>query len=32
MWDEFDGGCQIEIDVIPVETFWELDRYVKEGE
>jgi hypothetical protein len=32
MWDEFDGGCQIEIDVdvIPVETFWELDRYVKE--
>jgi hypothetical protein len=32
MWDEFDGGCQIEIDVdvIPVDTFWELDRYVKE--
>jgi hypothetical protein len=32
MWDEFDGGCQIEIDVdvIPDETFWELDRYVKE--
>ena len=31
-WDEFDGGCQIEIDVdaIPAETFWKLDTYVKE--
>ncbi|KAL3816421.1 hypothetical protein ACHAXA_007357 [Cyclostephanos tholiformis] len=31
-WDEFDGGCQIEIDVdsIPPSTFWDLDRYVKE--
>jgi hypothetical protein len=31
-WDEFDGGCQVEVDVdaIPPETFWELDRYVKE--
>ena len=31
-WDEFDGGCQVEVDVdsIPPDTFWELDRYVKE--
>lgn len=31
-WDEFDGGCQIEVDVdaIPAETFWKLDQYVKE--
>jgi hypothetical protein len=31
-WDEFDGGCQVEIDVdsIPPDTFWDLDRYVKE--
>lgn len=31
-WDEFDGGCQIEIDVdaIPSDTFWKLDQYVKE--
>ena len=31
-WDEFDGGCQIEVDVdaIPSETFWKLDQYVKE--
>ena len=31
-WDEFDGGCQIEVDVdaIPPETFWKLDTYVKE--
>lgn len=31
-WDEFDGGCQIEIDIdaIPAETFWKLDTYVKE--
>mmetsp|Transcript_41425 Transcript_41425/g.86947 ORF Transcript_41425/g.86947 Transcript_41425/m.86947 type:complete len:326 (+) Transcript_41425:179-1156(+) len=31
-WDEFDGGCQIEVDVdaIPPETFWKLDGYVKE--
>lgn len=31
-WDEFDGGCQIEVDVdaIPPETFWKLDQYVKE--
>ncbi|KAL9187685.1 hypothetical protein ACHAXT_006063 [Thalassiosira profunda] len=31
-WDEFDGGCQIEIDVdaIPPETFWKLDEYVRE--
>jgi len=31
-WDDFDGGCQIEIDVdaIPAETFYKLDAYVKE--
>ena len=31
-WDEFDGGCQIEVDVdaIPSETFWKLDQYVKD--
>jgi hypothetical protein len=31
-WDDFDGGCQIEVDVdsIPPVTFWELDKYVKE--
>ena len=31
-WDEFDGGCQVEVDVdsISPDTFWELDRYVKE--
>jgi len=31
-WDDFDGGCQIEMDVdsIPPVTFWELDKYVKE--
>ena len=31
-WDEFDGGCQIEIDIdaIPPTTFYELDTYVKE--
>ncbi len=31
-WDDFDGGCQIEVDVdsIPPATFWELDKYVKE--
>ena len=31
-WDEFDGGCQIEVDVdaIPAEIFWKLDTYVKE--
>lgn len=31
-WDEFDGGCQIEVDIdaIPPETFWKLDQYVKE--
>ena len=31
-WDEFDGGCQIEVDVdaIPPEIFWTLDEYVKE--
>ena len=31
-WDEFDGGCQIEVDVdaIPTETFHKLDEYVKE--
>jgi hypothetical protein len=31
-WDEFDGGCQVEIDVdsIPPDTFCDLDRYVKE--
>eukprot|EP00585_Thalassiosira_rotula_P013225 CAMPEP_0196130176 /NCGR_PEP_ID=MMETSP0910-20130528/641_1 /TAXON_ID=49265 /ORGANISM="Thalassiosira rotula, Strain GSO102" /LENGTH=323 /DNA_ID=CAMNT_0041389429 /DNA_START=89 /DNA_END=1057 /DNA_ORIENTATION=- len=31
-WDEFDGGCQIEVDVdaIPRETFWKLDAYAKE--
>lgn len=31
-WDEFDGGCQIEVDVdaIPSEKFWKLDQYVKE--
>jgi hypothetical protein len=30
--DEFDGGCQIEIDIdaIPPTTFYELDEYVKE--
>ena len=30
--DEFDGGCQIEIDVdaIPPSIFFELDSYVKE--
>mmetsp|Transcript_34621 Transcript_34621/g.73737 ORF Transcript_34621/g.73737 Transcript_34621/m.73737 type:complete len:314 (+) Transcript_34621:186-1127(+) len=31
-WEEFDGGCQIEVDVdaIPSETFWKLDQYVKD--
>ncbi len=31
-WDDFDGGCQIEVDIdsIPPATFWELDKYVKE--
>ena len=31
-WDDFDGGCQIEVDVdsIPPAVFWELDKYVKE--
>lgn len=31
-WDEFDGGCQIEIDIdaIPPVVFHELDTYVRE--
>jgi len=31
-WDEFNGGCQVEVDIdaIPPETFWTLDKYVKE--
>jgi len=31
-WDQFNGGTQIEIDVdaIPADTFWRLDKYVKD--
>ena len=31
-WDQFNGGAQIEIDIdaIPADTFWRLDKYVKE--
>lgn len=31
-WETFDGGCQLEIDVdvIPPDVFYELDKYVKD--